>query len=217
MRPTVEPDESQLEQILEKLQASNQQLVDLAREMITVADLYQIDLLTTAVLNRSLALIDGFVELVRGHNSLAALHLVRLHLDSLLRYSAAWLVEDPGAFAMKIFSGKPVRKIKDRTGALMTDRYLVDKLTEDYAWVDSVYTQTSGYVHLSEKHYYSAIRKKEGGEDENMVEAVISKDDRFIPYSLKLDAAEAMFEITRCIYEYVFGWTDTKKGGKPQT
>jgi len=213
----MEPNEGQLEQGLEKLQASQQQLIDLAKEMVTVADLYQMDLLTTAVLNRSLALIEGFVVLVRGHNTLAALHLVRLHLDSLLRYSAAWLVEDPGAFAMEVFGGKPVRKIKDRTGALMTDKYLTDKLTEEYTWVSSVYNQTSGYVHLSEKHYHSAIRKKEGGEDEQVVEAIISKDDRFIPYSLKLDAAGAMFEITQCIYEYVFGWTDTKRGGKPRT
>jgi hypothetical protein len=55
----MEPNESQLEEGLEKLQASQQQLLDLAKEMITVADLYQMDLLTTAVLNRSLALIEG--------------------------------------------------------------------------------------------------------------------------------------------------------------
>ena len=36
------------------------------------------DLLTTAVLNRSLSLLDGFVVLVRGNNTLAALHLVRI-------------------------------------------------------------------------------------------------------------------------------------------
>lgn len=220
MKPTImennmESNDGQLEEGLERLQASQQQLIDLAKEMITAADLYQMDLLTTAVLNRSLALIDGFVGLMRSNNALAALHLVRLHLDSLLRYSAAWLVDDPGAFAMQVFGGKQVRKIRDRTGTLMLDKYLVDKLSEEYAWVSSVYAQTSGYVHLSEKHYHSALRKK-AGKDERMVEAVISKDDKFIPYILKLDATGATFEITQCIYEYVFGWTDTKKGGKPE-
>jgi hypothetical protein len=208
--------ENQLEEGLDKLQASHQQLLDLGHEMMSNTDLYPMDLLTTAVLNRSLSLLDGFVVLVRGSNTLAALHLVRLHLDSLLRYSAAWLVEEPHAFAMEVFAGKPIRKMKDRTGAFMTDRYLVDKLAVEYAWVSSVYAETSGYVHLSQKHYHSAIRKKkEVAEDGRTMEAVISKGDLFIPYSLKLDSAGAMFEITGCICQYVYGWTHTKNGGTP--
>ena len=203
---------NQLEQGLQKLQTSHQQLLDLAKEMLSDASLYPMDLLTTAVLNRSLSLTDGFVELIRGNNSLAAIHLVRLHLDSLLRYSAAWLVKDPHAFAMEVFSGKSIKKIKDKTGALMTDAYLVKQLAEEYDWISGVYAETCGYVHLSQKHYQSALRKKAGEED--TVEAIISKGDGFIPHGLKLDSAGAMFEITNCIYEYVFGWADTKHGGK---
>jgi hypothetical protein len=214
MEPTA-PDDGQLEQALERLQASHQQLLDLAKAMLSNTDLYPMDLLTIAVLNRSLSLLDGFVVLVRGSNTLAALHLVRMHLDSLLRYSAAWLVEDPHAFAMQVFAAKHVRNIKDRTGALMTDRYLVKALAVEYPWVSSVYEATSGYIHLSQKHYHSSTRKKAGGKDERTIESVISKEDLFIPYSLKVEAAEAMLDITGRIYEYVFGWTDTKHGGKP--
>lgn len=216
MEPTT-PYDGHLEQALERLQASHQQLLDLAKAMLSNTDLYPMDLLTTAVLNRSLSLLGGFVVLVRGSNTLAALHLVRMHLDSLLRYSAAWLVEDPHAFATQVFAAKHIRKMKDRTGALMTDRYLVDKLTGEYPWVSSVYDATSGYIHLSQKHYHSSTRKKVGGKNERTIESVISKDDLFIPYRLKVEAAEAMLDITGRIYEYVFGWTDTKHGGKPNT
>lgn len=208
----MEPNDDQLEQGLQKLQASHQQLLGLAKEMLTNAPLYPMDLLTTAVLNRSLSLTDGFVELIRGNNALAAIHLVRLHLDSLLRYSAAWLVEDPHAFAMEVFSGKSVKKIKDKTGSNMHDAYLVEQLAKEYDWISSVYAETCGYVHLSQKHYQSALRKKEG--EQGAVEATISKGDGFISHGLKLNSAGAMFEITNCIYEYVFGWADTKHGGK---
>jgi len=211
MSPDTESNTNQLDKALQRLQGGQQQLIDLARNMLSNGQTYAMDLLTTAVLNRSVTMVEGFMTLVRANNTLTALHLVRLHLDSLLRYSAAWLVEDPDGFAMAVYAGKPVRKMKDRTGALMTDRYLVDKLTEDYDWVSSVYAETSGYIHLSQKHYHSAIRKKEG--EERLIESIIRKDDSFIPHSLKIEATEGMVAITRCIYEYVYGWADTKQGG----
>ena len=63
--------------------------------MIQDSDLFQFDLLVSAVLNRSLALMNGFQLLIINNNYICAAHLVRLHLDSLMRLSAAWLVDDP--------------------------------------------------------------------------------------------------------------------------
>ena len=208
LKPT--SDDNQLEQALIQLQACEQQIIDVAKYMSTNTDLFPMDLLTSAVLNRSLALLDGFIALIRTKNTLAALHLVRLQLDSLLRYSAAWLVDEPHSFANKVLAGEPIKKLKDRAGSFMQDWYLVKKLSEEYPWVSPVYKEASGYVHLSEKHFHSSTRRKRGEVD--MLETAISKDDRFIPEYLKIEATEAMFEITTRICEYAFGWADTKHG-----
>ena len=209
MEPTAFAND-QLEQTLIQLQSCNKQIKEVAKYMFANKGVYPMDLLTVAVLNRSCALLDGFIVLVRGNNSLAALHFVRLQLDSLLRYYAAWLVDEPNIFAAEVFSGKAVKKIKDRTGELMQDYYLVKKLSEEYPWVSSVYQQTSGYIHLSEKHYHSSTKQSES--DSREFESTIAKDDKFIPNQLKVEATEAMFEITTRICGYCYGWADTKHG-----
>jgi hypothetical protein len=211
MEPAAAPD-NQLETALEALQAVESRLREVTRYMLAVKELYPMDLLTTAVLNRSLSLMEGFIVLVRANNSLAGLHLVRLQLDSLLRYSAAWLVNEPHVFAAEVLSGARIDKLKDRTGADMRDAYLVKELAKEHPWVSSVYSETSGYVHLSEKHFHSSTRRVKGAE-RGTIQSVIAKDDRFIPDYLKIEAAEAMLEITTQICGYAYGWADTKHGG----
>ena len=57
--------------------------------------IYPLDLLASAVLKRSMALIDGFSAMIRAENFICAAPLVRLQLDNLLRFSASWMVEKP--------------------------------------------------------------------------------------------------------------------------
>ncbi|UOR07423.1 hypothetical protein MUN82_10060 [Hymenobacter aerilatus] len=213
MESTTNSSDNQLEHVLTQLQSCDQRIKDVAKYMVAEAVLFPMDLLTSAVLNRSLAMLNGFILLMRGNNSLTALHLVRLQLDSLLRYSAAWLVSEPHSFANEVLAGKSIKTLKDRTGSCMQDWYLVNELAKEYDWVKPVYQATSGYIHLSEKHYHSSTRRKEGADD--TIETVISSDDPFIPQYLKIEATEAMIEITNQICNYAFGWADTKHGNGP--
>jgi hypothetical protein len=87
--------------------------------------LYKLDVLAIAVLDRSLALLRGFCDLVEGRNMIAAAPLLRCQLDNGLRFLAPSLVADPHDFAEKVARGIAVRKIKDRGGKLMVDSYLV--------------------------------------------------------------------------------------------
>src|SRR2546427_10538241 len=68
-----------------------------------------------AALNRSLSLVLGFCDLIPD-NYICAAPLIRLQLDSAVRFSALWLVADPKDFAKRVSSGKPIRKLKDRDG-----------------------------------------------------------------------------------------------------
>jgi hypothetical protein len=173
--------------------------------------LYGLDLLAAAVLNRSIILIEGFCTLMEARNYLCAAPLVRLQLDSVLRFSGAALVDDPHEFALKILAGTAVRKIKDRHGNRMTDAYLLEKLAVDYPWMPQVHEFTSGFIHLSEKHIIHTVRKL--GEDGTM-QTMIGPGDDHIPDEFKLEAIAAFDAITDVAFHCVASWVLTKHDPK---
>ena len=77
-----------------------------------------------AALHRSISLVRGFCALIPD-NYISAASLVRLQLDSTLRFSALSFVADPEDFAKKVSSGERINKLEDREGERMTDAYLV--------------------------------------------------------------------------------------------
>ena len=96
--------------------------------MANKGNLFAMDLLTVTVSHRALCLISGFCLMIRNENFICAASLVRLLLDNLLRYSAAWIVDDSDEFALSVIAGKRVKDITDTEGKQMTDRYLVKKM-----------------------------------------------------------------------------------------
>jgi hypothetical protein len=140
-----------------------------------------------AALHRSISLVHGFCTLIPD-NYLCAASLVRLQLDSTLRFSALSLVADSEEFAKKVSSGEPVNKQKDRDGQRMRDAYLVKKLNEQYPGVDQCYEDGCGYVHFSDAHLYHVCSTTDDGKfrlqigsdlgvtDENRKDAVFMMD-----------------------------------------
>ena len=181
---------------------------ELGRYVYESGPMYPLDLLATAALNRSLNLMNGFCALIEARNFLAAAPLIRIQLDSCLRFSAAWLVDDPHDFADKVLYDKRVNRLQDRDGNQLRDGYLVDKLAEEYPWVKDVYKQTSGYVHLSNKHIFNAHRP---GDEEGTLEGKIAEGDSFVTDELYLEAIAAFKAITDILFEYVCGWGYTKR------
>src|SRR5208282_165119 len=118
---------------------------------------YPLDILAMGALNRSAGLCSGFQNMIEHRNLTCAAPILRLQLDNALRFSAAFLVADPHAFADAVVEGTPVKKLKDKSGAFMTDRHLVSHLSKQYPWVEKVYDTTCGYIHLSEKHILQAV------------------------------------------------------------
>ncbi len=134
---------------------------------------------------------------------------MRLLLDSLLRFYAVWLVDEPHDLANQIFSGKELRKIKDRNGKKMTDRYLSEQLAKEYTWLERVYRETSGYVHLSSKHYFNTVRELH--EDDRSVTVAIGSSDTSITTEVYEEALDAMLEISTAVLRYLHGWAHTKQ------
>jgi hypothetical protein len=173
--------------------------------------LYNMDFLAFAALNRSKAHIAGFTSLLKAKNLICAGALLRLQLDTAMRFYAAFLVDDPHSFAFKVMKGEKIRKLRDRDKNLMTDSYLVEMLGTEYAWVPRVYDKTSGYVHLSSTHIFSTLTPKESGDDEAYsFEVKIGSGDKDLPDWLYTETVDAFSASTDILLRYVHGWAFTK-------
>lgn len=200
-----------VENKLIELEGFRRKLFDLGKQMFEPGKvgLYQLDLLATAVMDRGLSLIYGFTSQIRANNFTCAAPLVRMHLDNVLRFYAAYISEDCHAFTMKVFKGEHIRNLRDIDGNKMTDRYLVDKMSLEHPWMKKVYENTSGYVHLSNTHIFNSSRLKDF--EKGIIAFSISEQDRWLTDEDKLEATECMIEITEILYQYLDGWNQTKR------
>jgi len=171
--------------------------------------IYPLDLYIIGILTRASSLIYGFETLINTANFFSAAHLVRPHLDNYFRLLAGWLVSDPHEFSNKVLSGHPVRKIKDKSGKLLTDAYLKEKAAEGFPWMKDVYEETSGFVHFSNKHILNATSIS--NKDDRTFNSYIGKSDHQVSNQSKLEAIICMIDISNCIANRVTGWIETKR------
>lgn len=201
--------DKKVENKIREIQKLQDDHLDVGKYLLTVADgtQYPFDLLAYAALNRSLALLNGFIDLMKSPNFIAAAPLLRLQLDNCLRFYAGYLVTDPHAFAIQVLSGKAINKQKSSDGKALSDHYLCTILSVEYPWVLDVYKNTSGYIHLSEKHIFHSVRSSNDGKGLNIS---IGETDRFVPTDLYLEVIEAFKKTTEILLKYVYSWAYTK-------
>ena len=200
----------QLENALKEFDAIEDALLEAAMSLMNAhgGAVYPLDLLANAAIKRAMSLNSAFSMLLRADNFLAAAHLVRLQLDSALRLSAAWIVDDCHLFAGQVLKGVSIRDQKDRTGKKMTDAYLVSVLSKEEPWIEKVYEATSGYIHLSEKHIFNTLSPSD---KPSTVTIEISSKSGPVPDESKLEAVMAMMAINRVLLRYLAGWHRTKE------
>lgn len=173
-------------------------------------NLFGLDFLALAAIKRSMALTAGFRTMLTARNLVCAGALVRLELDTAMRFFAAWLVQNPHEFALDVLAGKHIRKMKDRDGELLTDRYLVEKLGEQYDWVPRVYERTSGYVHLSSTHVMSVVTDTAEADDKRTFKAFVGVEDKPLPDWIYIETCDGFRACAQILLRYVEGWAMTK-------
>lgn len=197
-------------QLLEDLEKSNKVHLYEGKAVLEAfgGAMYPFDLLTIAVLNRSMSLTSGFVTLMRLDNFVSAVPLIRLQLDNYLRFAAGWLVSDLHEFAIKVLTGVHIKELKTRNGKKMTDGFLVKEFSKEHKWIERVYKNTSGYIHLSEKHMLINVVELDTAERSEVIK--ISDKDDHVPEHLKAEAIMAFAEITKLVLHRVYSWRYTK-------
>lgn len=203
---------TQLDSAIARLEALAEDHLVLGKAMMEAAggNLYGLDLLAVGALNRSRAHIRGFINLVGDRNILCAGALLRLQLDTALRFHAAWLVDDPHRFAIDVLGGKAVRDLRDADGRRMTDRYLTERLSAEYEWVPRVYDRSSAYIHFSSVHMHAAISSDPHGDKPGSFQMHIADPDRTFPEELLVEGVDAFAAATEILLRYVHGWVYTK-------
>lgn len=201
-----------IEELLENLDLQIKLITQLGKEnMEFTSGFYMFDIYTIGILNRSVNIIKGFADLIRSKNFISAAPLVRVHVDTLLRLYAPQLINfNVDEFAKLVYSGTPVRQIKDGLNKNLTDTYLVSKLNQvnGFEWVQKVYDTGNAFIHFSDQTIFASMKAHQL---ERQVNLTIGLHDNFIPDSEKIGSVFWMNKITEGIIILTNGWINQKK------
>ncbi|MGV8712712.1 MAG: hypothetical protein ACWA6R_09205 [Nitrosomonas sp.] len=173
------------------------------------APIFGLDLLAYGAIKRNLSTTTAITQMVSSWNMVSARALLRVHIDTALRFSAAWLVEQPHDFALKVIGGHRIDKFKDQAGAKLTDAHLVKIRTPEYPWLPKVYESLSGYIHFSGSHVLDSVANL--GDESMSISFEVSATDYKFPKSSWSEILECTHEATGMLTKYLDGYIFTKQ------
>lgn len=178
------------------------------------APMFGLDLLAYGAIKRNLSTTAAISQMVKSWNMVSARSLLRVHIDTALRFSAAWLVEQPHEFALEVIGGGRIDKFKDRKGSRLSDAYLVKVRAEEYRWLPKVYENLSGYIHFSGSHVFDSVAKV--SDNDMSISFEISVTDYKFPEFSWVEILECTREATAMLTKYLDGYILTKKLSRAQ-
>lgn len=198
---------------LAHLRASESAHVQLGQSAVSADEgrMYSPDLVLMGVVQRSLSLIDAFVMLVEASNPSAAIPMLRMQLDNALRFYACWVAADYNDVLTALLQGDPLNKVKSSDGKGLSDAYLVERASERWPWMRSVYKATCGFVHLSTPGLLSGLVGIGTDEDRKVYFHIGMKAGRPWPDKEKKEAVDVMVHATDALLQLVASWGITKE------
>ena len=121
------------------------------------------DLFYSGIINRSIELGRGLILMLNSRNLTCAGAILRMQIDNCLRTYALSIADDEKAVINGIMSGGSIRQFKDRDGNMMHDGYLKEKLSKYDSSIKTVYDNSSGYIHFSEKGIFQSVYSTDTG------------------------------------------------------
>lgn len=189
---------------LSDLQRAERELLDMFAHQVAGRPFGYQDIFLWGVGSRTLAQARAFRQCVEDRNSLVALAILRLQLDTVLRLYGLYWVTDPEEFAHQVFDGQQINRLKAADGQQMSDAYLRRKIKGIYPWIERVYESTSGLIHFSGRHMHSVIRLDDA--DTGEAELSIGPTSRHHRLSDYAEPLEAFAHCTLIVVEAVRDW-----------
>lgn len=197
-------------QLLKAVQADTDAMLDLALATLNAGEqaLFPLDMMALGAVKRSISMSSAMLVMVKAWNMVCARTLLRTHIDTSLRFSAAWLVPDPHEFASLILKGERVDRLLDRDGKRLTDAHLVALRAPEYPWLPRVYRSLSGYVHFSASHIVDSVATLDDSTRTIRFE-ISSKDTKFPEFSW-IEVLECFRATTQLLARHLHGYRITK-------
>lgn len=176
------------------------------------ARLFSTDLVALGVARRTYAVVEGFVTLLRQRNPLCCGALLRLQLDTAMRFYACWLVDKPEEVALALLDDRHLDKIKSREGKWLADAYLHEQLSKQYGdWVSRVYRNTSGFVHFTGRAMLDASTKHDA--DARSKTVSLQGPGRIWTEPEMVEMVSAFVESVGITVNLLYSWSYTKSLG----
>ncbi len=169
-------------------------------------ELFHEDIFFIGITQKSLANIQGFLDLIEKKNYLMAIALIRIHLDSLLTI-----------FAINIHGTNLTKHLLSEDGRINTykqTKISYSNLAKDFdkkrnsKWCLSVFKNCSSFVHTSSNYLSSTITNYENDIAKNKI--CFNGD---IDYNEKqiCELLSAMIEISNYLILYIDSYSNSKK------
>lgn len=168
---------------------------------------FPLDLMAYGALKRSVSTSAAIIMMVEAWNMVCARTLLRTHIDTSLRFSAAWLVEKPHEFASEVLKGERIDKMRGSDGKKLSDAHLVATRSADHPWLPKVYASLSGYVHFSGSHIFDSVCALE---DDGTIQFALTAEDVRFPEFSWIEVLECFREATAILARYLHGYRLTK-------
>lgn len=171
------------------------------------------DFLVFAAAKRTMSLSEGFLTMMRQSNFGVAAALLRMQLDTSLRFSGLMHVKNRQEYARRVLQGEHISKMKSASGVKLTDKFLSEELSKQLPWVRKVYEVTSGFIHLSDRHIFQTFGSVQ--EKDRTVYLSISPEDVKRPPSAYLEILEAFDASTQLACHLLETWVATRPRPSP--
>jgi len=201
-----------LEEAIVGLKEREKILLNLAEKMFLAdnGNMFRIDLFSIGAMKRTSSNLNGFLSLVEAKNMQSSQSLLRIQIDTFIRFHALTIVKDHNKFIDDILDDRHIRNIKDKDGNKMTDGYLVNLLTAEYPWLKDTYKNLSGYIHFSGKHFFASVEDI-NDKKQALTFSIGKKDEQY--------SKESWVEIVQCfnesldiLFQYINSWIHVKSG-----
>ncbi|HTO16777.1 MAG TPA: hypothetical protein VLZ83_13490 [Edaphocola sp.] len=200
-------DENELSVVIDKFDLLSTDYKNLAKSIMKQdTQVMKVDLIALSVLNRAVSINNAFKTLVKENNTFAALHLVRIQMDNLIRYYSILIAKDKN-YVDYVLDGKPINQFKDSNNKNFSDFYLVETLSKTYADIKDLYEKYCGHIHFGKEHLERIKTISENKQAKFRVEI-----GNFESYSLKERETFVIdfITISMLLYNIIQDWTLSK-------
>lgn len=143
--------------LINTLISLNDEAIKIARNIVSNT-LFMDDFFFCSLLDKSIHITDGFIEMIKNRNLSCAGIILRVSMDNILRLYALYIVNDKEAFINKFIEGEKLNSFMDKNGNRLTDQYLKEQIQTIDSRFCNVYSAACGYIHFSGKAFYQSTQ-----------------------------------------------------------